>query len=119
MSDSRYQVRFALREIRVLGETRDLLNDRPKKIPKENSEKPPVTVSHVYAVPKHGRNPASRSDPEGSLVGSGSVKVLPRMALVTDFRKYGQKQRGYPHPSRLRVQIPFNPSRPSFDLVFL
>ncbi|ACO63518.1 predicted protein [Micromonas commoda] len=76
-------------------------------------------VALGFRVPKHGRNPASRSDPEGSLVGSGSVKVLPRMALVTDFRKYGQKQRGYPHPSRLRVQIPFNPSRPSFDLVFL
>ena len=51
-------------------------------------------------------------------VSHGSVKVLLAcMALLTAFRKYRQKHqinsRGYhPHPSRVRVQIPFNPPDP-------
>ena len=89
-----------------------MLNDRPKKIPKgEFGETTRHRVTRICSAEARTKS-GVQVRPRRFACWFGFGQVAPRMALVTDFRKYGQKQRGYPHPSRLRVQIPFNPPDP-------
>ena len=107
-------------------------NERPQKKPKEQTRirrleitpSPFLTVSHVCSTDKSETNkirvqvrPRRFACWVVSLwFGQGAPLSVWRSCL-TAFRKYRQKHRinsrGYhPHPSRVRVQIPFNPPDP-------